>query len=142
MVVNSTAFHQVIEEFIPLNNHLGLKVENFDAASGRVVTRLEMRPEYIGNVVRNMLHGGIISFMIDATAGAAAMLSLEDISYLDKLATIDMRVDYLTPAKGQVLFTTSQVMRSGNRVVVVRSDVHDDLGAFVALGSNVFNVAR
>ena len=136
------AFQTVIEQFIPMNKYLGLKLEQFDPESARIVTRLEMKPEFIGNPIRQMPHGGLISFLIDATAGAAAALSLDDMSNIDKVATIDMRVDYLKPARGSVLYTTAEVMRSGSRVIVVRSDVHDDQGTLVALGSNVFNVSR
>ncbi|MBS3967981.1 MAG: hotdog fold thioesterase [Truepera sp.] len=133
---------QIIEEMIPLNKFLGLKLESCDLAGFRVSTRLAQRPEFIGNPIRQMAHGGIISFLIDATAGAAAALSVSDTSSIDKIATIDMRVDYLKPAKGSALLATAAVVHSGSRVIVVRSDVFDDLGSLVALGSNVFNVAR
>lgn len=142
MMLDVDAFQTVIEQFIPMNKYLGLKLEQFDPESARIVTRLEMKPEFIGNPIRQMPHGGLISFLIDATAGAAAALSLDDMSNIDKVATIDMRVDYLKPARGSVLYTTAEVMRSGSRVIVVRSDVHDDQGTLVALGSNVFNVSR
>jgi uncharacterized protein (TIGR00369 family) len=132
----------ILEEMIPLNKFLGLRLESCDLAGHRVTTRLAMRPEFIGNPIRQMPHGGIISFLIDATAGAAAALSLGDVNDIDKVATIDMRVDYLKPAKGSALLATAEVVRSGSRVIVVRSDVFDDLGSLIALGSNVFNVAR
>ena len=89
-----------------------------------------------------MPHGGLISFLIDATAGASAALSLDDYALIDRVATIDMRVDYLKPAKGEVLLTSSTVMRPGNRIINVRSEINDEVGTLVALGSNTFNVAR
>ncbi len=142
MKIDDDALRAFVEDAIPFNQHLGLKLEACDPESARVVTRLELRPEYVGNALRRMPHGGVISFMIDATAGAAAALSLQDASLVDKIATIDMRVDYLKPSRGMVLYATAEVMRTGNRIVVVRSSVHDDAGILVALGSNVFNIAR
>lgn len=132
----------LVEDLIPFNRFLGLKLEHFDLDPARLVTRLELRPDYVGNPRRQAPHGGVISFVIDATAGVAVALSLGDPNLASGVATIDMRVDYLQPARGHTLFTTSVVMRGGNRIVAVRSEVHDDEGALLALGSNVFNVAR
>ncbi len=140
--LNAELLRQIIEEMIPLNKFLGLKLESCDLAGHSVSTRLALRPEFIGNPVRQMAHGGIVSFLVDATAGAAAALSVSDTSAIDKIATIDMRVDYLKPAKGSAILATAQVIHSGSRVIVVRSDLFDDLGSLIALGNNVFNVAR
>ncbi len=132
----------LVEDLIPFNAFLGLRLERFEADPVRLVTRLELRPEYVGNPRRQVPHGGVVGFVVDATAGVAAALSLGDPSLASGVATIDMRVDYLRPARGKTLLTTAEVVRGGKRVVAVRSEVHDDTGALVALGSNVFNVAR
>ena len=141
-MLDTQTFQNIIEDLIPMNRFLGLKLENFDMDTGDVTTRLDMRPEYLGNARREMPHGGLISFLIDATAGASAALSLDDYSLIERVATIDMRVDYLKPAQGEVLLTSSTVMRPGNRIVNVRSEINDELGTLVALGSSTFNVAR
>ena len=141
-MLDTQTFQSIIEDLIPMNRFLGLKLASFDMGTGDVTTRLEMRPEYLGNARREMPHGGLISFLIDATAGASAALSLDDYSLIDRVATIDMRVDYLKPAKGGVLLTSSTVMRPGNRIINVRSEISDEVGTLVALGSNTFNVAR
>ena len=140
--MDEATFRNLLEDLIPFNRHLGVKLESFDLESARVVTRAEVRPEFLGNFVRKMAHGGLLAALIDATAGGAAALAVADPTLFGRIATIDMRVDYLKPARGRVLLTTSEVMRSGNRVIVVRSDVHDDTGTLVALGSNAFSVAR
>ena len=141
-MLDTRTFQSIIEDLIPMNHFLGLKLESFDMDTGDVTTHLDMRPEYLGNARRAMPHGGLISFLIDATAGASATLSLDDYSLIDRVATIDMRVDYLKPAQGEVLLTSSTVMRPGNRIINVRSEINDEVGTLVALGSNTFNVAR
>ena len=133
---------KLVEEYIPFNKFLGLKLHNFDAETGRLTTRLELRPEFVGNAQRQMPHGGILSFVIDATSGVAAAAALDDPALAVKLSTVDMRVDYLKPARGQTLYTHSEVMRSGNRTIVVRSEIVDEVETRVALGLNVFNVSR
>ena len=142
MTVDEDALRHFLEELIPFNKHLGLKLESYNQAESSLLTRLEFRPEFIGNPIRKAPHGGLLSAIIDATAGTAAALSLNDFELVTRLSTIDMRVDYLEPAFGNVLFTRARVMRSGRRVIVVRSEVFDDEGIDTALGTNVFNVSR
>ncbi len=140
--LSTDAIRSLVEELIPFNRFLGVRLESVDLAAGRLETRLELRPEFVGNALRDMPHGGVLSALIDATAGAAAALSLDDLALADRVATIDMRVDYLQAAKGGPLRAAAEVMRTGRRVIVVRTDVRDATGALVALGSNAFHVAR
>ena len=100
-MLDTRTLQSLIEELIPFNRFLGLKLESFNVKNGDVTTRLAMRPEYLGNARRAMPHGGLISFLIDATAGASAALSLDDYSLIERVATIDMRVDYLKLAQGR-----------------------------------------
>ncbi len=132
----------MVEDLIPFNRFLGIRLERADPDAGRLETSLRLRPEFVGNALREMPHGGVLSALIDATAGAAAAVSLDDPSLVERVATIDMRVDYLRAARGEELRASAEVMRTGRRVIVVRTDVRDDTGALVALGSNAFNVAR
>jgi uncharacterized protein (TIGR00369 family) len=136
------ALRTLVEDLVPFNRFLGVRLASVDRAAGRLGTSLELRPEFVGNALRDMPHGGVVSALIDATAGAAAALSLDDLSLADRVATIDMRVDYLRAARGASLHADAEVMRTGHRVVVVRTVVHDDDGELVALGSNAFHVAR
>ena len=131
----------LIEEIIPFNKLLGVRLTKADVAAGTVTLRMPLRGELIGNVMRSMAHGGAVSALIDAAAGAAAALSLPDLRAAPSVATIDMRVDYLAPGRGEWLEATATVMRSGRRVIVVRVDVSDAQGDLVALGTAAFSVA-
>lgn len=135
-------FRHVIEEIIPFNRLMGLRLGAVDRAAGTVEISLEVKDEHIGNAVRRMVHGGLLAALVDSAAGAAVALTLDDVSQAPSVATIDMRVDFLRPARGQVIRATAKVMRSGRSVVVVRTDVHDDDDALVALGSSTFTVER
>jgi len=130
----------LIEEVIPFNKLLGVKVVSAARRTGTVVLTLPMRPELIGNVVKAMPHGGAISALIDMAAGAAAALSLADLRDAPGVATIDMRVDYLSAGHGANLTAEARVMRSGRRVVVVRVDVTDEDSTLLALGTAAFSV--
>ena len=130
----------LIEEIIPFNRFLGVQLRSYDPAERSVILALPLRDEHVGNVVRAMPHGGVVSSLIDAAAGAAAALTLDDLASAPTVSTIDMRVDYLTPARGAQLLATACVVRAGRRVVVVRTDVKDDGGELVALGTSAFAV--
>ena len=50
---------RVMEHHIAFNRHLGLKVESFDPEAPKL--RFDMKPELVGNPMRQILHGGVIS---------------------------------------------------------------------------------
>ncbi|NJS37914.1 MAG: hypothetical protein HC783_01720 [Rhodobacteraceae bacterium] len=56
-----------MEEHIAFNRVLGLKVESFDPHAPKL--RFDMRPELVGNPVRRILHGGVISATLDVAGG-------------------------------------------------------------------------
>ena len=140
--LTADALRNFLESAIPFNAFLGLRLESLNPETMTVTTRLDMRPEFVGNPVRQIPHGGLISTLIDATAGAAAATALSDARLAERLATVDMRVDYLEPARGQTLYTRARVARAGKRIIAVRSEVTDSENVLSALGHNVFHVSH
>ncbi len=135
-------FREIIEERIPFNRHLGLELTRLDREGQEVELALRLRPEHIGNAVRQMPHGGLLAALVDAASGAAAALTLDDMAQAPSVATVDMRVDFLEPARGSTLKAVGKVMRSGRAVVVVRTDVFDEHGTLIVLGTSTFTVDR
>lgn len=139
---------QAFEELIPFNKVLGFQVEELTGERARVV--VEMRPELVGNPVRQSLHGGVISATLDAAGGmaaAAAVLSRHDPGdagrsrVLERLGTIDLRVDYLRPGQGRRFEAVAYPMRVGGTVAVTRMEFHDaETGALVAVGTGTYIV--
>lgn len=135
-------FREIIEDRVPFNRHLGLKLIQLDRQRMTVELALELQPEHVGNAVRQMPHGGLLAALVDAASGAAAALTLDDLAQAPTVATVDMRVDFLRPARGGRLRAVGSVMRSGRTVVVVRTDVFDGDGELVVLGTSTFTVDR
>lgn len=135
-----------IENQIPFNRHLGL--EGFDVdETGVAHVRLPMREELIGHPIRRALHGGVISATLDLVGGLAALFGVakkvpEDEDEGHKrfagLGTIDMRVDYLRPGKGEWFEASATVLRAGKRVVVTRMEMTDDEGRVIAVGTGTY----
>lgn len=67
--------HQLVADFfqrIPFNRMLGIRVVSLGRE--RVVLDLPMKDELIGNFVQGILHGGVISSLLDVTGGAMALI--------------------------------------------------------------------
>ncbi|MDU9396454.1 MULTISPECIES: thioesterase family protein [Pseudomonadaceae] len=133
-------------ERIPFNQSLGIQLDELSAE--RVTMHLPMKPELIGNFVHGILHGGVIASLLDVTGGAMALIGAfqrhqhlstgERMTRLSKLGTIDLRIDYLRPGRGTRFTATAVPLRAGNKVAVVRSELHADDGTLVAVGTGTY----
>jgi uncharacterized protein (TIGR00369 family) len=140
------SLREIYEEKIPFNKFLGLRIESLDSDS--ICVRINMKEEFIGNYFAGMLHGGIISSVLDLTGGLAAQRSvLEKIaaSPLEgrekiflKMSTIDLRIDYLRPGRGQYFLATGSILRTGKKFVVTRMQLHNDKKKLIAVGTGTY----
>jgi uncharacterized protein (TIGR00369 family) len=130
---------RLMEEAIPFNRVLGIRV----TAARRGFARLEVpfREELIGDPYRPALHGGVLSALADAAGGGAVWLDLDDDRA--RVSTIDLRIDYLRPARLELLVAEATVVRSGNRVGVVDIRLfHESASAeTIATGKGVYNIS-
>jgi len=135
---------KVLREYVPFNRVLGIEIESHDPHSPRL--RFDMRPELIGNARRGILHGGVISAVLDVAAGFAIMLALaKDAQPGEKpefpnIGTIDLRVDYLRPGRGRHFIASSRVVRMGNRIAVAHMELVNDAGELIATGGAAYVV--
>lgn len=139
------AVHRFFER-IPFNQLLGIVLK--EVSLERVVMELPMRDALIGNHVQGILHGGAIATLLDVAGGAMALVgaferhhqlpSAERMARLSKLGTIDLRIDYLRPGRGQHFTAQATILRSGNKVAVVRTELHNEQGTLVAVGTGTY----
>lgn len=142
------AIGRAFEQMIPFNRVLGLKLESLDPKAPRL--RFDMRPELIGNPVRQILHGGVISATLDVVGGIAVALAslaakpdrreMLAAAQFPNIGTIDLRIDYLRPGRGKYFVATGRVVRLGGRVAVVHSDLVNDTGEQIATGAAAYIV--
>jgi uncharacterized protein (TIGR00369 family) len=133
------------EQMIPFNRVLGLKLDSLDPQAPRL--RFDMRPELVGNPVRQILHGGVISATLDVVGGLAIALALLSEKtdpppprQFPNIGTIDLRVDYLRPGRGKYFIATGRVVRLGGRVAVAHTELVNDTGEQIATGSAAYIV--
>ncbi|MBW2138670.1 MAG: thioesterase family protein [Deltaproteobacteria bacterium] len=138
----------IYEERIPFNRVFGLRMLSLDPSSIRV--RFNMRDELIGNYVKGILHGGVISATLDATGGLIASMDLlkklagrplEEVEErMSRVGTIDLRIDFLRPGVGQYFVASGDVMRAGRRVTVTRMELRNDEEVLIAVGTGTYLV--
>lgn len=80
---------------VPHNLALGLELIAFERETGTAIMRLPYRAELIGNPDSGVLHGGVITSLLDACSGGAVFVKKWD---AEPIATLDLRIDYLKPA--------------------------------------------
>jgi uncharacterized protein (TIGR00369 family) len=139
---------EVYENHMPFDRLLGVKVVSLSTTDVKV--RIDMREELIGNFVRRILHGGVISSVLDLTGGLIASvellkhmehLKLDEIGKrLMKMGTIDLRVDYLRVGEGKYFIASGTVLRKGSRVAVVRTELSNDQDLLIAAGTGTYLV--
>ena len=136
----------LVERFstVPFQQHLGMTLDSVDGST--IYARIKNRPELMGNELTKILHGGAIASCIDAVGGfvaaQAARLRLEEkgeaVERIQKMATIDMRVDYLSPGRGEEFTIKGEALKVGSKMVSTRMALHNDAGVLVAVGSANF----
>lgn len=130
----------------PFNRLLQLRIEHVDETVCRA--RIDMRPELVGNTFHGILHGGVTSAALDTIGGATAtvgaflrMQGLEEserLKRLGNLGTLDMRVDYLKPGRGEWFVVSGHILRSGNKVMVTRMEMHNHAGELIACATGTY----
>ncbi|MBW8244777.1 hotdog fold thioesterase [Muricauda oceani] len=127
----------VFEEKIPMHKFLGLKVKVLKKNYAKI--NIPFRQELIGDFRNNRWHGGIIAAILDAVGGLVGATLIT--SSEDKLATIDLRVDYLKGAKAQDITVEGTTVKLGNRILVTQMKAFQN-GQFIAEGKGVYSLIR
>ena len=139
---------EIYEVGLPFNRLIGMKVVELNDKN--VSMKIVRRDELIGNPFRNILHGGVISSVIDVVGGLTASVgllkqmadsSLEELkNRFMKMGTIDLRVDYLRGGQGEEFLCTGSVLRTGNKVAVTRMEFRNDEDVLIAVGTGTYLV--
>lgn len=143
------ALVELFEHRIVFNQVLGLKIAS--VAPGDVRATFAMRHELIGHAGYGRLHGGVISAVLDALGGLALMVgiaeqhapdpALQVMQRFSKMATIDLRVDFLRQGLGASFVASSDVTRLGARIGHTQMRLVNDEGTLIATGAAVYVLA-
>ncbi|MEN5018679.1 thioesterase family protein [Erwinia sp. Eh17-17] len=125
---------------MPFNRALGLELDRLESDYAEL--SLANQTMLVGNSAQKILHGGVIASVLDVAAGlvcvTSALTRQETITdeelrqRLSRMGTIDLRVDYLRPGRGERFTASSSLLRGGNKVSVARVELHNDAGMHIA----------
>lgn len=133
---------------IPFNRVLGLKLDKIE--KDFISMCFDMRKDLVGNFLHGILHGGVISSVLDMAGGAAAMLAhiqkypshdlMQLSEQLGKAGTVNLHVDYLRPGKGKHFFAKAWILRSGNKITVSRMELYNEEAVLIASATGTYMV--
>jgi uncharacterized protein (TIGR00369 family) len=104
-------------QFTPHAKRLRMRV--VETGPGTATLTLPYHDELIGDPVRRVVFGGVITTLIDQASGLAVACAMEELA---AIATIDLRVDYLRAAEpGKDLYARSECYKLTRNVAFVRA---------------------
>lgn len=115
-----------------------------NAAGDDIECVVDMNDHLVGNVHFGILHGGVAATILDSIGGLRGMIEIFKQGHGDfadrrkkvgRLATMDMRIDYLAPGKGKAFTATAEVVRLGRKSCTCRMQIVSDAGKLIAIGT-------
>lgn len=85
---------------------------------GRVELALSRRPELLQ--FSGFFHGGVIAGLADHAAGAAVTTALPEDRFV---VTVDMHVNFLSPARGDCIIANATAIQMGSTICVAKVTV-------------------
>ena len=154
---SETLNHQVMikhvialfRDTMPFNQLLGLEfVTEGEGLDTQISLHLNWQPSLTGNPMQKILHGGVTATMLDTIGGLVSIIEtikqtaqehLADLQVkLPTMGTVDMRVDYLRPGRGERFVATATIIRKGSKLVVCRMELHNEKGDHIAFGTGTY----
>lgn len=122
--------------------HVFLGFDLVSVSDQGIEARVEMRRELMGNNGARRLHGGVLASLLDGVCGylggiAVARREPETLNgagerRLDHLATVDMHVEFVRPARAKQYIARSSLIYVGSSIIKTRGDVFDGEGHLIA----------
>jgi uncharacterized protein (TIGR00369 family) len=83
------------------------------------------------------VHGGVVYTLVDVSMAEALRTTTSEGD--ERPVTIEIKVNYLEPAKAGTLTSTAQVRKGGKRVTIVEAEVAQD-SEVVALATGTYTI--
>ena len=134
--------HKIAAQFLaslPLCSAMGLSIG--EANDGKLAIILPYSKSLIGDPKTGVIHGGAVSVLLDTVCGAEVFGHPEN---AEPTATIDLRIDYMRPAKvGAPLYGRAVVYQTTRNVAFVRGTAWDeDVNNPVAMAAGAFTFLK
>lgn len=114
------------------NKYLGIEFLRVD--ENGCAAQLTIRPEFY-NSMEGVVHGGVTSTLADVVMGHGAAPHVDGVQ---QSVTVESKINYLAPAKGNVLMAESKVLKRGGRIIVMEARVTMEDGTLVAVAMGTY----
>jgi uncharacterized protein (TIGR00369 family) len=114
----------------PFVRHVGMRIT--DLAWGRAT--FEMAPAEFRMQPFGVVHGGNVAILIDSATFWACYLSMN--SDDDGLASVDLKLNYLAPARIEPLLCTGTLIKAGKTLSYAEAAVRTADGRLIAHGTS------
>lgn len=112
---------QIKENYNQVPHAAAIGIETTELADGRPAMRLPYAAHLVGDPDTGVIHGGVITALLDQTAGMLAR-PLEQSREEVAIATLDLRIDYMGPATvGEDLWATGECYKRTADIAFVRA---------------------
>ena len=119
----------------PLHSHFGLSMDEVE--DGKVVIGIKARPEFLnanGVIAGSIITGALDSALLQAVRTRCA---IEDF-----ITTLELKVNFLAPAKGERFRCEAVLIRAGGSTGVATAKVIDGTGNYVAAAMGTIFIRR
>lgn len=109
-------------EGVPHAQALGFKLVAI--RRDHAILKVPYRDELIGNPETAVIHGGVITSLLDNASGIAVVCALDE---LVPTATLDLRIDYMRPARPHTdIFAHAHCYKVTRAIAFVRAAAYED----------------
>ncbi len=117
----------------PLQRLLGYRLEEW--GTDYATLAYEIRPDHLNRA--GLLHGGIITTVLDTAAGYAGV-HCKAPGEVRRTLTLSFTTTYVTSAKAGRLVATGKRIGGGRSIFYATAELHDTGGRLVAHGTGTF----
>jgi uncharacterized protein (TIGR00369 family) len=90
---------------------------------GRATLSLPYSQKLVGNKELRILHGGVLTALLDQASGLAAISAFEE---MRAVATLDLRIDYMRAAEpGKTIIAEAHAYKATRHIAFVRGIAHE-----------------
>jgi uncharacterized protein (TIGR00369 family) len=105
----------------PQARALGVEVVSVDPD---IVLKIPYREDLVGDPETGVIAGGVVTTLLDHTCARAVDKALTEPT---SIATLDLRIDYMRPARpGMAIFATARCYKTTRSVAFVRAVAYDE----------------
>ena len=120
---------------VPYARTLGFEL--VDLEPGKAIAKAPYQAETIGDVETGIIHGGVVTALLDNVSGVSVIAALTE---MKSTATLDLRIDYMRPAEiGRDIFAEAKCYHMTRTVAFTRAwAYHESKDRVIATASGSF----